>query len=283
MAVLACLHGDPRASARVVAALGDEHLLLACPGWERLWEVLATHRVDGCILDLQDPDPEAALLRLQRLRLSHHALAIVVHSDFAGRELDLFHLGRLGIDGVLLAGADDDAGTIRRVTEQALAGALAGWAATRLEGRIDPVGITALRWAVEHAREVPAVRDLAAGLGLSVELLNVRLRSGNLPSASRILIWGRLLRAAGLMSGSGTTLESVAWKLGYANAAALRRTLRRHAELRPSDLTLSNAVESVLAAFLSACGPRPRRRRRVKTHPTRIPTRPPPAGSGTAP
>jgi AraC-like DNA-binding protein len=263
VAVLACLQMDPRASARIVEVLGEEHILLACPGWERLWEVLRTHRVDGCILDLERTDRDEALRDLQQLRLEHHGLALVVYTDFAGRELDLFRLGRLGVDAVLLAGSDDDAAAIRRATDTALASALANSITTRLEGRIDPLGVLAVRWAVENARESPNVAGLAAGVGLSVRLLNDRLRERGLPSAAQLLLWGRLLRAAGMMGGSGVRMESVAWKLGYSSASALRRALRRHTGLAGGELASSQSVDFLLESLVERCTLR--RRQRVRS------------------
>lgn len=254
MAVLACLQRDPRASARIVEALGEDHILLACPGWERLWEVLRTHRVNGCILDLERPDREEALREVQQLRLEHHGVALVVYTDFSGRELDLFRLGRLGVDAVLLAGSDDDSAAIRRATEAALASALASSVATHLEGRVDPLGVLALRWAVEHARSAPGVAGLAEGLGLSPRVLNDRLRERRLPSAGRILLWGRLLQAAGMMGGSGVRFESVAWKLGYSSGSALRRALRHHAGLSGTEIAASSGVEEVLDVLVERWG-----------------------------
>lgn len=266
MAVLACLQRDPRASARIVEVLGEEHILLACPGWDRLWEVLRTHRVDGCILDLDHPDRDEALKDVQQLRLEHHGVALVVYTDFGGREQDLFRLGRLGVDAVLMAGYDDSPGAIRRATDSALASALSSSIATRLEGRIDPLGILAIRWAVENARDSPDVAGLAAGLGLSLRLLNDRLRGRGLPSAARILLWGRLLRAAGMMGGSGARMESVAWKLGYSSASALRRALRKHAGLAGAELGSSQSVDFILESLVELSAPR--RRRRLLPTPT---------------
>lgn len=261
MAVLACLQHDPRGAARLLEALGDEHVLLASPGWERLRDLLASHRVDGCILDLERRGHEDALRPLEEIRLGNPGLALVVYTDFEGRELELFLLGRLGVDGVVLAGREDDPSVIRHVVDRALATALAGWVITRLGGRLDPVGVTALRWAVEHARDAPGVARFSEAVGLSPRVLNVRLRSAGLPSAAKMLLWGRLLRCAEMMRGSGASLESVAFRLGYSSASALRRAMRQQAGLTPSDLYTFLGVEAVVEAFLDDIHP-PRRRRR---------------------
>jgi len=262
MAVLACLQHDPRASARLLEALGEEHVILSSPGWERLRELLISHRVDGCILDLERFSREDALRPLEELRMVHPGLALVVYTDFRGRELDLFLLGRLGVDGVVLAGREDDSSLIRQVVDQALASALAGWVGARLSGRLDPVGVAALRWAVEHARDTPDVARFSEAVGMSPRVLNVRLRSAGLPSAARILLWGRLLRCAEMMRGSTSTLETVAFRLGYSSASALRRAMRQQASLSPSEFSSSLGVEAVVEAFLDGLHPpRPTLRR----------------------
>jgi len=250
MAVLACLQHDPRSSARLIEALGEEHVLLASPGWERLRELLGTQRVDGCILDLERSNREDALRPLEEIRAGHPGVALVVYADFHGRELDLFLLGRLGVDGVVLAGTEDDPTNIRRVVDQALASALGGWVVARLDGRLDAVGVAALRWAIEHAREAPDVARFSEAVGMSPRVLNVRLRSAGLPSAARILLWGRLLRCAEMMRGSAASLEAVAFRLGYSSAAALRRAMRQQSGLTPSELSTTLGIEAVVEAFL---------------------------------
>lgn len=260
MAVLACLQRDPRGSARIVEALGEEHILLAAPGWDRLTEVLATHRVDGCILDLKQPERHEAFRDLEEIRMGNPGLALVVYTDFEGRELDLFLLGRLGVDGVVLAGREDDPTLIRKVVDRALASALAGWVVGRLGGRLDPLGVAAIRWAVEHARDGADVSRFAEALGMSPRLLNTRLRGAGLPSAARILLWGKLLRGAEMLRGRGSTLETVAYRLGYSSASALRRALRQQGDLSPSELYSTHGVDAVVEAFLD--GIRPARRRR---------------------
>jgi len=192
----------------------------------------------------------------------------VVYTDFDGRDLELFLLGRLGVDGVVLAGRDDDPGLIRHVVDRALATALAGWVITRLGGRLDPVGVSALRWAVEHARDSPGVARFSEAVGMSARALNVRLRAGGLPSAAKMLLWGRLLRCAEMMRGNGATLESVAFRLGYSSASALRRAMRQQAGLTPSDLSTFLGIEAVVEAFLDEIHPpRPRRRRSLQRRP----------------
>ncbi len=268
MAVLACLQHDPRGTARLLEALGDEHVLLASPGWDRLRDLLSSHRVDGCILDLERCSHEDALRPLEEIRLGNPGLALVVYTDFEGRELELFLLGRLGVDGVVLAGRDDDPSLIRHVVDRALATALAGWVISRLGGRLDPVGVAALRWAVEHARDSPGVARFSEAVGMSPRALNVRLRTGGLPSAAKMLLWGRLLRCAEMMRGNGATLESVAFRLGYSSASALRRAMRQQAGLTPSDLSTFLGIEAVVEAFMDEIHPpRPRRRRALPRRP----------------
>jgi len=250
MPVIACMQREPRALARVAEVLSADHLLFTTPSWSRLREILGRHRVDGCILDLLDG--EQALLELRRLRRHHPWLAILVYTDFQGREIDLFHLGRLGVDAVLICGRGDDPQGIRRSVDLALASSLASWVVGHLEGEMDSVGLACLRWAVENARGAPDVGGLAKSLSLTPRSLNRRLRSRGLPTPSRLLLWGRLFRAGRLLEGGSETVEQVAYHLGYSSAAALRRPLGQHVGCSPTELAARGGAAFVLEAFLAA-------------------------------
>src|SRR5688500_13853512 len=127
--------------------------------------------VDGCVVDIYHPSSPLSLADLQRLRRRIPPLAIVVHADFEDRELDLFELGRLKIDGVILTGTTDQVAETRRAVAGALAAAAALGVVAALEGRLHPLGMECLRWSIEHAEEAPSVEQLAEGLALSPAVL----------------------------------------------------------------------------------------------------------------
>jgi AraC-like DNA-binding protein len=250
LAHLAVLQPDARAAARLNAALADQHVLIDCPCVNSLWETILAGPVDGCVVDIYHPTGALSLTDLQRLRRRQPPLAIVVYSDFATRELDLFELGRLKIDGVILTGTTDQPAETRRAVAGALAAAAAMGVTGALHGQLHPLGIECLRWAIEHAEEAPTVEQLADALALGPAALTRELHERRLPTASRLLLWGRLFRAARLLDDPDGSVERTAFRLGYSSASALGRAFRREIGFTTRELRSRDPLACALDGFL---------------------------------
>ncbi len=260
LALLAVLQPHPESSARLVDALASEHDLVTCRDWREVWEAVLARPTEGCVVEVSVEGRAAALRELQRLRRRRPPLALVVQGDFQGRELDLFGLGRIGVDGVLPVESEPSAREIRLTVARALSRALAVRIGETLAGRLQEPALEALRWSITHAMEGPNVGDLAAALGRSPETLGRELRGRNLPPLRRLLLWGRLFHAARLLVADDRSVESVALRLGYSSRTALARALRRETGFPPTEVVRRGGVSCVLEGFLS--GPRKRRRAR---------------------
>jgi AraC-like DNA-binding protein len=236
-------------SARLTAALAEQHELIECRDLEQFWDVVMSSPLDGCVVDIYHPSTPLSLTDLQRLRRRVPPLAIIVYADFEDRQLDLFELGRLKIDGVILAGATD-----QESAQSAVAGALAAAAAlgvlAALEGQLHPLGMECLRWSIEHADNGPTVALLSEALGLSPAVLTRELRQRQLPPPARLLLWGRLFRAARMLSGQDLSVEDVAFRLGYSTASALGRAVQREVGVPPTKLRGGGAIARVLDGFV---------------------------------
>jgi AraC-like DNA-binding protein len=250
LARLAVLQPDPRAAARLNAALAGHHALVECPCVNSFWEMVMTGPVDGCVIDIYHPSHALSLAELQRLRRRMPPLAIVVYSDFSDRELDLFELGRLKIDGVILTGATDQPAETRRAVAGALAAAAAMGVTGALQGQLHPLGIDCLRWAIEHAEDAPTAQQMADALALTPAALARELHDRRLPTPSRLLLWGRLLRAARMLDNRDRSVEGTAFRLGYSSASALGRAFRRETGFTPSELRSRGPVVCALDGFL---------------------------------
>lgn len=237
-------------AAQVVSALGGAHDLAVCTDWDGLWSELRSRPVDGCVVDVYCPDRPAGMRELQRLRKRRPTLAVVVFSDFRGREMDLFTLGRLKVDGVILAGRNQGVGTTRAAVEEALSTSVATRVVDAMEGRLPALAIRCLRWSIERAHEAPRPRDLAEALSISHRTLPKQLRRAGLPSPRRLLLWGRLFRAAHYLAEPGACLEQVAYSLGYSSGNTLTRALRRETGHPASELRKRGGLVLVLEAFL---------------------------------
>jgi len=236
LAYLAIVQPDARAAARITAALGERHRTAVFETWPELERSLANAPPDGCVVDVDHPTREEALSRIRRIRQAHPELAIVAFADLAGEEHELFKLGGLGIDGVLLANPEYKPASIRNAVGRALALARAECVRRALEGRYSPVGVRAVAWAVEHASESPSTETFAAAIGHSSASLARTLRSTDLPSPSRVLLWGRLLQAGAYLARDELTVEEAAFRLGYSTASALSRAMKREIGYRPSEI-----------------------------------------------
>ena len=261
MARLAVLEPDARLAARLSTALADDHELIECADIGQFWDVVMTRPVDGSVIDIYHPAHPVSLSDLQRLRRRVPLLAIVVYADFRNRELDLFELGRLKVDGVVLTGVTDQPQQTRRAVSDALCAAAALGVTEALGGELHHLGLECLRWAIQRAQDSPSVEHLAQASGLTSAGLARELSKREMPSPARFIFWGRLFRAASLLSDAGRRAEDVAFRLNYSSASALTRALRRETGFSLRELRLRGTTACVLDGFLTREVPSPPRGR----------------------
>lgn len=259
MAVLALFQPDVRARARLADALGDEHDLVTCESWKELWETASDRPVDGCVVDPYNLFDPVSLPELLHFRRRFAALAIVVYADFEGREMDLYHLGRLGVDAVVLAGRDDGLHQLRDRIDLALSASLATRVTEALGPLLPDEALRCMRWCIEHAQDHPQVPDLGRAMRRSPRSLARWLRSRDLPAPRHLLLWGRLFQAARMLEVTDVTVEEAAFRLGYSTAASLARAFREHVGVSPGEIAgPDGGVERVLDAFGDALDRRSR-------------------------
>ncbi len=247
----------------MTAALGASHRAVAFDTWTELERCISREPVDGCVLDTDHPTREDALSHIRNVRKEHPHLAIVAFADFEGEELELFKLGGLGIDGVLLASPEYEPGRIRDAVGRALTLALAERVSGALEERYPPTATRAVAWAVEHAAESPTAATFAAAMGQSSAALAQMLRSAGLPAPGRLLLWGRLLLAAACLTRDGHTVEEAAFHVGYSTATALSRAMKRETGHTPSEVQERGGLSFVQGVLFSKAGQKRLRRWRA--------------------
>lgn len=256
MAYLTILQPDARAAARLSSALRGVHDVVVCEDWPALERATTDGAVDGCIVDGEYPDRETALRLLQGLRRRLPRLAIVAYVDLSRRPTDAFRLGVAGIHGIIVPDHALRASRIREAVEQALAAALTSTVRAALEGRLCPLHLDCLSWAIEHATDAPRVGDLAAAMHSTPSSLGGKLRRADGVTPRDVLLDARLLRAAAMLAREGRTVEATAYRLGYSSGSALARAMRTRTGMSPSDVAARGGVAPVLAALF------PRRSRR---------------------
>ena len=132
MALLALLQPDARGLARVREALRSQHELLACSTWADLLGTVSDHPIQGCIIDAYSPSSSISNEDLRKLAGIKEGVAILVYSDFARRESELFRLGQQQVHAIIMADFEDSTWQIQQATARALSAAVA----THLESRL---------------------------------------------------------------------------------------------------------------------------------------------------
>jgi len=271
LAHLVVLLPDPRVRARFADALSGVHSVTLAPTWTELRRAAAREDVHGCAVDADSPSREQAFLEIRDLRRRLPDVALVVYADVRESDPELVHLGRLGVDGVVLARRPPWASAIRRAIEDGLAAAGARAVGRSLRGRYPDPGVDAVVWAVEHAAEGPSVARLAAALGHTPRSLAALLRASGLPTPTRVLLWGRLLQAGALLARDACTVEETALRLGYATASSFGRAMKSETGCTPGEVAQRGGMACVRARLF-------RSRARRSTGAVRPRTATPPTG-----
>jgi AraC-like DNA-binding protein len=251
VAVLAVFQPDPLSLARITTALSEPHEVVSFAHWAELREALERFPADGCLLDPYHASHPVGLADIRQLRERHPSLAIVVYADFSGHEMDLFTLGRFQIDGVVPAGRNESVWEIRETVAEALVSSVAQRVLSSLERRLSRFPLDCLRWAIENSHRTPGVAQIADAFAQSPGSLARRLRREGAPTAGRLLLWGRLVRATQMLGERGSTVERAAFAVGYSSGAALARALRRETGHPPGEVLRRGGVGCVLDGFVN--------------------------------
>lgn len=243
------LQADPRAAATLVEALQPPHRLKQVRDLKRLETLLAGTSPRACVLDVSEAPGGVSLAALRRLRQNHPTVPLVVTSDFRNREMDLYHLGRLNVDGIVRMEDSPSPREILSVLDRAVTGSLATRVVLATARELPQLAQAAIHWAIEHADHKPQVSDLAGSLGMNPRALLREMKAMGLVSPRDLLLWGRLIRASHLLEESSETVEAIAFRLGYATGGALGKALKRHVGHSPTSLASNGGLTRALEVF----------------------------------
>lgn len=247
MARLALHQPDARSGARLTAALGGMHRVLACADWVELLDALAGGAIEGCLVDADHPSPGEGLRRVADLRAHRPDLALIGFTDRTG-PVDYLRLGAAGLEAFITP--SDGTIATRNAVDDALAMRRGRVVTDLLDGLLPRPGPDALGWAVARAAAAPTVDEMAGGLGLSLHALRRDLAAEDLPTPGTFLLWGRLVTVAFRLAWDQRPVEQTAFTLGYASPPSLARATRLHLGVPPSRLALLGPGH-VLSAFAS--------------------------------
>ncbi len=240
---------DPRAYALLSVALTPRYQCQRIDSLRDVEALVPRGGPRGCILGLYDKSVPAPLTSLRSLRRKHPSLALILAADFSGREMDLYHLGRVNVDGVIRLEEKPSARRVLAVVNEALATCLAEVVVQTVAPSLPSIAQEAIRWTIQRAESRPRVSDLAAALSLTPPRLLRELRAVEMATPRDLLLWARLIQASHLLERPNETVENVAFRLGYGTGSNLRKALKRHVGFSPTALLEHGGLAWTLSVF----------------------------------
>jgi AraC-like DNA-binding protein len=243
------LQSDQRANAALTGALSPSYRVEAASDYSALENRLRRELPHACVLDIFDLPNRTPLSTLGRIRRRYPSVALIVASDFSGREMDLYQLGRLNVDGVIRLEDRNSNRSLLEVVDRAIASSLASRAVAATATDLPPLVRDAIRWAIEHAESRPQVSALAEALAMTPRVLLREMRTLGLVPPRALLLWGRLIRASQLLERRSQTVEGVAYRLGYSTGGALGKAFKRYVGHSPTHLRKKGGLARTLQVF----------------------------------
>lgn len=249
MDTILLLQGDKRIKASLFGALDPFFPMRPVQDFSALESLLDTVVPLACVLDIFDSPNFVTLAALRRVRRKHPTVPLIIASDFTGREIDLYHLGRLRVDGVIQVEDRPSARDVLAIVNDAVTTSLATKVVLETDRRLPSMAKDAIRWAVEHAENRPQVSEFAEALAMSPRVFGREMKALGLTTPRALLLWGRLIRASHRLERPSETVESVAFNLGYATGGALGKALKRHVGCSPTALLKKGGLTWTLKVF----------------------------------
>jgi AraC-like DNA-binding protein len=217
-------------------------------------EVLATLRADrsrirAVVLDPRDAAgrPTAGLAR-QITQLFPTVPVIGYCEADAAHAHDIVALASAGVHELLFK-CDDSAAAVRAILATAQQTCAADLVLARLHHHLPDRLRPLVEHALAHPEESHTVTQVARAMGIHRRTLVARSTLEGAPPPGTIIAWCLLLLAAALLAPPGITVGSVAMRLNFPSAAALRNMLKRHTGLRPRDLRGERGIDQLIARF----------------------------------
>lgn len=248
MGIVAALLHNPLRIHRLRSALRGRHTVEGCADWGSLTLLCDSQPVQMAVVDSYVSD-DASLEPLRQLRRRFPTIAIVAYVRPPGNRLrDLFDIGRLGIDALVLADHDDEPGAFGATLERAEARGVLGKLRPYLESLPTTVR-DAVLLVVTRAHERMTGDSLAATLLITRRVLARHLAAARLPSPQRLITWGRLIVAAHLLEDHDRSADRIAKALHFPSGSAFRNMCQRYVQATPSEIRANGGATWVIESM----------------------------------
>jgi len=245
--------------------LGPHHTLVAASGWDELRAAVVQRVTDVVVVDPM-AGGVANTNSIEDLHRQFPSLPIVVYTVLSADTMRaIHHLGRLGLEHVVLNRFDDERQRFLELLERVPGQALSDELLHLLAPELARLPMTVVR-AVEQLFRSPSrfhnTQDLSAASGTILRTLYRQLESAGIHSPRLLVASARLLRAYALLRDPGRHVKDVAAKVGYHSQYQLTQHMRSLTGQTPR-LVRTYIEPEQFVALLAAGVRRPVQHRRV--------------------
>ncbi len=209
--------------------LGSQHEVLPAGGWDELRTTILQRAIDVVVVDpVADGSPRTDVI--EEIHRHFPSLPIVIYTSLSGATMHaIAHLGRIGIEHVVLSRFDDERRRFLELLERVPGQTLSDSMLRSLAPELSKLPVTLVR-AVEQLFRSPGrfrnTQDLSAAAGTILRTLYRQMESAGIHSPRLLVAAARLLRAYSLLRDPGRQIKEVAAKVGYHSQYQLTQHMR---------------------------------------------------------
>ena len=209
--------------------LGPQHSLFAAGRWEELRAAVLQRATDLIVVDPMT-EGTARVDVIEDIHRQFPSLPIVVYTTLSANSMRaIHHLGRVGVEHVVLNRFEDERGRFLELLERVPGQTLSDQMLRSLQPELARLPVPVVR-AVEQLFRSPSrfrnTQDLSAAAGTILRTLYRQLDTAGIRSPRLLVAAARLLRAYALLRDPGRQIKAVAAKVGYHSQYQLTQHMR---------------------------------------------------------
>lgn len=238
----------------VVAALSRAAVRISVCGSQEsaITSFRATSAPDLYLTALRDAAGHSVAPFLQAFHFAFPRVVVVAYGSLSPQfARDLLSTAS-NVTEVTLHGYDDLPALVARLLNRTTGRHVADLALAAVDGRLSRVTRPVVGYCLASAHAPQTVERVASAFGVRRKTVASWLRADELPPASTVIGWGRVLLAARYLEDVDRSVERVALGLGFDSGSALRHMLARYTRLRATEIRARGGFAGVLPLFTSA-------------------------------
>jgi len=209
--------------------LGPQHSLFAAGRWHELRAAVLQRGADVLVVDPMTEGAEGVDV-IEDIHRQFPSLPIVIYTTMSAQSMRaIHHLGRIGLEHVVLNRFEDERGRFLELLERVPGQMLSDQMLRLLQPELERLSVPVGR-AVEQLFRSPVrfrnTRDLSAAAGTILRTLYRQLDAVGIRSPRLLVAAARLLRAYALLRDPGRQIKAVAAKVGYHSQYQLTQHMR---------------------------------------------------------